>query len=45
MKGLSLNLRNNRAYKFLHEDNIDGVRRNRPPFLSKQSLSEGLERG
>ena len=46
MQGLSLNLTNNRAYKFIHEDNKDGVRRNRPPFLLKQStLSEGRERG
>lgn len=46
MQGLSFNLKNNRAYKFIHEDNKDGVRRNRPPFLLKQStLSEGLERG
>ena len=46
MQGLSFNLKNNRGYKFIHEDNKDGVRRNRPPFLLKQStLSEGLERG
>ena len=46
MQGLSFNLKNNRAYKFIREDNKDGVRRNRPPFLLKQStLSEGLERG